>query len=86
MQDNSKREKIFSLFVWIYAMAASNAIFIMSVNDCSLCSGVVSSGETNESEIVTIHAACFPNTLAFENNAKLSISTARQPFSSTVFK
>ena len=43
--------------------------------------GKIISDETKESEIVNKQAACLPNTFALENNAKLSISTAKQPYS-----
>src|SRR5699024_5226754 len=64
-----------------YASAPS-ATFIMAVKLVCRCSAVVISGETKLSEIVSRQAARLPRTLALWNRAKLSISTARQPFSS----
>ena len=46
------------------------------------CSAVVISGETKLSEMVSRQAARLPSTFALWKRAKLSISTARQPFSS----
>src|SRR5699024_3136722 len=61
---------------------APSATFIIAVKLVWRCSAVVASGETKLSEMVSRQAACLPRTLALWNSAKLSISTARQPFSS----
>jgi hypothetical protein len=62
-----------------FSSTVSRAIFIIVVKEDTLSSGLVSFFETKLSEIVSRQAAFLPVTLALENNAKLSISTALHP-------